>query len=122
MTKLVFCLHRLPHLSREEFQRYWYERHGPLVRGHAAALGIRRYVQTHTLEHPVNDVLRDSRGGTDAFDGVAELRWESVEELAAATATDAGRAASLALLEDERKFIDLERSTLFVAVERPVVA
>jgi uncharacterized protein (TIGR02118 family) len=122
MTKLVFCLRRLPHLSREEFQRYWYERHGPLVRGHAAALGIRRYVQTHTLEHPVNDVLRDSRGGTDAFDGVAELWWESVEELAAATATDAGRAASLALLEDERKFIDLERSTLFVAVERPVVA
>jgi len=32
MVKLVFCLTRLPHLSREEFQRYWRERHGPLVR------------------------------------------------------------------------------------------
>ncbi|HBT35125.1 MAG TPA: EthD family reductase, partial [Hyphomonas sp.] len=23
MIKLTFCLRRLPHLSREEFQRYW---------------------------------------------------------------------------------------------------
>jgi hypothetical protein len=27
MIKLVFCLRRLPHLSREEFQRYWLESH-----------------------------------------------------------------------------------------------
>jgi hypothetical protein len=45
MVKLVFCLTRLPHLSRAEFQRYWRERHGPLVRESAKALGIRRYVQ-----------------------------------------------------------------------------
>jgi len=122
MTKLVFCLRRLPHLSREEFQRYWYDRHGPLVRSHAAALRIRRYVQTHTLDHPLNDGLQASRGGPQAFDGVAELWWDSVDELAAATASEAGRAASLTLLEDERKFIDLERSPLFVAVERPIVA
>jgi hypothetical protein len=24
MIKLTFCLRRLPHLSREEFQRYWF--------------------------------------------------------------------------------------------------
>jgi len=30
-VKLVYCLHRLPHLSREEFQKYWREKHGPLV-------------------------------------------------------------------------------------------
>ena len=32
MIKLVFCLRRLPHLSREAFQRYWLDSHGPLVR------------------------------------------------------------------------------------------
>jgi uncharacterized protein (TIGR02118 family) len=122
MTKLVFCLRRLPHLSREEFQRYWIEQHGPLVRAHAAALGIRRYVQTHTLEHPLNDVLQASRGGPDGYDGVAELWWDDPETLAAASATPEGRAASAALLEDERRFIDLARSPLFVALERPVVA
>ena len=40
MLKLMFCLHRLPHLSVEEFQDYWYNQHGPLVRS-VAALGPR---------------------------------------------------------------------------------
>ena len=39
MIKLVFCLRRLPHLSREEFHRYWLDTHGPLVRERAPALG-----------------------------------------------------------------------------------
>ncbi len=121
MIKLVFCLRRLPHLSREEFQHHWHERHAPLVRAHAAALGIRRYVQTHTLDHPLNDALRASRGGPEPYDGVAELWWDDADALAAATTTDAGRAAGLALLEDERRFIDLARSPLFVAVERPIL-
>jgi hypothetical protein len=53
MVKLVFCARRLPHLSRAEFQKYWHENHGPLVKKYAAALGIRRYVQVHTLDHPI---------------------------------------------------------------------
>jgi len=122
MIKLVFCLHRLPQLSRAEFQRYWHEQHAPLVRSHAATLGIRRYVQTHTLEHPLNDALQASRGGPDAYDGVAELWWDSADALAAAIATPEGRAAGEALLADERQFIDLARSPLFVAVERPIIA
>jgi uncharacterized protein (TIGR02118 family) len=122
MMKLVFCLRRLPHLSREEFQRYWFERHAPLVRSHADVLGIRRYVQTHTLADPLNDALRASRGGPEEYDGVAELWWDSEEALAAATATPEGQAAGAALLADERTFIDLARSPLFVATERPIIA
>src|SRR5262245_64685648 len=52
MIKLVFCCRRRPELGREEFQRYWLERHGPLVRSLRAALPMRRYVQSHTLETP----------------------------------------------------------------------
>jgi uncharacterized protein (TIGR02118 family) len=121
MIKLVFCLRRLPTLSPEEFRRYWYERHAPLVRSHADTLGIRRYVQTHAIGHAVADALRASRGGPAGYDGVAELWWDSLEALVAASATEAGRAASLALLEDERTFIDLARSPLFVAEERPII-
>ena len=51
MVKLVFCLRRLPHLSLAEFQEYWLQKHGPLVRSHAETLRIRRYVQTHTLDN-----------------------------------------------------------------------
>ena len=61
MIKLVFALRRRGDLSRDEFQRYWREHHAPLVRSHAEVLGIRRYVQVHTLPdelhapHPVVD-------------------------------------------------------------------
>jgi len=121
MVKLVFCLHRLPALSRADFQRYWRERHGPLVRRHAATLRVRRYVQLHSCDDPLNDVLRASRGAPESYDGIAELWWESRDELAAATASPEGRQAGLELLEDERRFIDLGRSPLWIAEELPVI-
>ncbi len=121
MVKLVFCLRRLPHLSREAFQRYWLDTHGPLVRSHATTLRIRRYVQLHTLETPVNAMLQQSRDTPAAYDGIAELWWDSVEDLMASTASDAGRAASQALLDDERRFIDLQQSPLWIAEEHTVI-
>jgi len=121
VIKLVFCLRRLPHLSLEEFQRYWLEKHGPLVRSHTATLRIRRYVQVHTLNSTVNEALRMSRDTGEPYDGVAELWWGNVGDLAAATATPKGQKAALELVEDERKFIDLPRSVIWVAEEHPVV-
>jgi uncharacterized protein (TIGR02118 family) len=121
MIKLVFCLRRLPQLSREEFQRYWREQHGPLVARHADALRIRRYVQLHTRTDDVNQALRDSRGGPEEFDGVAELWWQDREDLLAAVASEAGQQAGRELLEDERRFIDLPRSPVWIADELVVL-
>ncbi len=121
MVKLSFCLRRRAGMSREEFQRYWREVHGPLVRSFAGVLRIRRYVQTHTSATPYNDALRQSRGGPEGYDGVAELWWESMEDLTEAVASHEGRAAGLALLEDERTFIDLAASPLFVGEEHEIV-
>jgi uncharacterized protein (TIGR02118 family) len=121
MVKLVFCARRLPGLTRAEFQRYWRETHGPLVLRHAGALRIRRYVQVHTLDTPLNAALRASRGGPEEFDGVAELWWDSLVELQAGVGSPEGRAAGEALLEDERRFIDLARSPLWLGQEHPVV-
>ena len=123
MIKLTFCLHRLPSLSRDEFQRYWREQHAPLVASHAATLRIRRYVQMHSLADgdPVNAGLRASRGGPEDYDGVAELWWDSLDDLAAAAPSEEGRAASLAPLEDERRFIDLARSPLWLGREHVVI-
>jgi uncharacterized protein (TIGR02118 family) len=117
MVKLVFALRRLPHLTRAEFQRYWRERHAPLVEKHRDALGIRRYVQLHTRELPQNEALRLSRGAPEAFDGVALLWFDSAE----LRATPAAAAAAAELLEDERRFIDHARSPLFLADEHAVI-
>ena len=117
MIKLSFALRRLPQLSREEFQRTWRQDHAPLVEKHREALRIRRYVQLHTTDDALNEALRASRGGPEPYDGVAELWWDSLEDLAAVVATPEGAAAGAALLEDERRFIDLERSPLWLGRE-----
>jgi EthD domain len=48
MVKILFCLRRLPTLSVQEFQNYWYEVHAPLVKKHQQVLRIARYVQFHS--------------------------------------------------------------------------
>jgi len=121
MIKLTFCLRRLPQLSRDEFQRYWHETHAPLVRSVADVLRIRGYVQLHTTTTALNDALRASRGGPEEYDGVAELWWDSLEDLAAAMNTPEGAAAGAALLEDEKRFIDLERSPLWLGQENEIL-
>ena len=121
MLKLVFPLRRLATLSREQFQKYWLETHGPLVRRHAQALRIRRYVQLHTVDDPLNAVLRESRGAEEPYDGVAELWWDSREDLERTLATPEAQQAARELLEDEKRFIDLARSTLWLATERPIL-
>jgi uncharacterized protein (TIGR02118 family) len=121
MIKLTFCLVRLPHLTREAFQAYWFETHAPLVAGVADTLQIRRYVQLHSLPPEASAGLRASRDGPDDYDGVAELWFDSLEAMAANSERPEAREAGRLLLEDERRFIDLRRSPLWFGRERVIV-
>lgn len=121
MIKLTFCLHRLPRLTRQAFQDYWRTQHAPLVAKHAQVLRIRRYVQLHALTTPFNDALRASRAAPQMYDGVAELWWDSLDDLMASGESDAARDAGHELLEDERRFIDLTRSPLWLGEEKEIV-
>ncbi|MBV9331782.1 MAG: EthD domain-containing protein [Alphaproteobacteria bacterium] len=120
MIKLTFCLHRLPGMSREAFQEYWFNIHAPLVARHSATLRIKRYVQMHSTSDPLNDVIGTSRRAPAMYDGVAELWWDSLEDLRA-PATPERVAAAQDLLEDERRFIDLARSPLFLGYEKAII-
>ncbi|MFL6603449.1 MAG: EthD domain-containing protein [Steroidobacteraceae bacterium] len=122
MVKLIFCLTRRPELSHAEFIDYWYQKHAPLLRKHAEAIGILKYVQSHTLEHPVNELLRRSRSAADGYDGVAEIYYQSAEALHRAMFDPTAQSAGKALLEDEKRFIDLARSALFVCSEQTIIA
>ncbi len=122
MIKLVFTLSRRPEMTREEFQAYWREQHAPLVSRHAEALRIRRYVQTHAQTSELATAQSAARGSeADLYDGQAELWWDSLDDIAAAVSTPTGQQAALELLEDERRFIDLERSPLWIGEEHLVV-
>lgn len=115
---IVFCLRRLESLSQQEFLDYWAGRHAPLVRECAGALHIRRYEQSHPVDSRAGVVLASVRGAPEPFDGVATLWFDTVEDMQAAGATPEGRAAAKRLLEDERRFIDLARSPIWLADPR----
>jgi len=122
MIRLVFALRRKSELSLDEFHDYWRRKHGPLVASFAEDLNILRYVQTHTIEDGSNEAAQKARGNMEPhYDGVAEVWWSTEAELEAAVASDAGRAAGAALLEDEATFIDLPQSPLWFAYEYPQV-
>lgn len=121
MIKLTFCLKRLPHLSREEFQAYWRGTHAPLVASVAETLQIRRYVQLHSVPAELSAPIGASRNAPEDYDGVAELWFDSLEAVVANGASEAAREAGAMLLEDERKFIDLSRSPLWWGEEHVVV-
>ncbi|HEX5379786.1 MAG TPA: EthD domain-containing protein [Phenylobacterium sp.] len=121
MIKLTFCLVRLPHLSRSEFQDYWFNTHGPLVKSVGEVLGIRRYVQMHSMPDEFSEPLRASRDAPAPFDGVAQLWYDSLEDLGARMQDEAARKASALLLEDEKKFIDHRRSPLWWGEEKPII-
>jgi uncharacterized protein (TIGR02118 family) len=123
MVDIVFLVRRRQELSPEEFHRYWRDEHGPLVKRYAGALGIRRYTQLHTLDTPLAEVLRAGRNcDADVFDGVALVSFESVDTLGAAASTAEGQNAGRALLEDERRFLDLERCVISFAEPHEVIA
>ena len=122
MIKLTFCLKRLPHLSHAEFCDYWRNSHGPLVEARKDVLRIRRYVQVHSLNPDERLAIQDARGAPQAFDGVAELWFDSLDDLNAYREDRAIAKAGRELLEDEKTFIDLARSPLWLGTEHELVA
>jgi uncharacterized protein (TIGR02118 family) len=122
MIKLLFCLRRIPALTREGFQDYWLNTHAPLVQSVAPLLRIQRYVQSHSFSDPRLAPVVAARGAAIApYDGVAELWWKDIDDIVAAGATPESRAAGRRLLEDERRFIDLANSPLFFVHEHEII-
>jgi uncharacterized protein (TIGR02118 family) len=120
MLKFVYCVRRHPELSLEAFRKYWLEKHGPLVKQYAQALRARRYVQSHTLDTPLNSYAQQPRGTREPYDGITEVWWDSAEDLAAALQTPEGQQANLLLAEDEGRFCDLPRCSVFFTEERTI--
>jgi hypothetical protein len=78
---------------------------------------MRRYVQSHTLDTPLNAAVADARGAPKPYDGIMEGWWDSEEALLATLSSPEAQAASRDLLEDEARFIDLPRSAIFFTRE-----
>lgn len=85
MVKLIALLKRKPGLSREEFERRWLEGHTPLSTRLPGLIAYRINIATP----------RQPAGTSDepAYDGTAELWWESIDAMEAAFDSEIGAAA-----------------------------
>ena len=112
MVKLIVAVRKRPDLSIEAFQRHWREEHARRVRECPATRKyVRRYVQCHTLPAMYEN-------GTVAFDGTAELWFDSVEgQMAFFTDPDYLRDVQ----PDEDRFADMTQTVAFVTEELTVI-
>ena len=113
----MMCLCRRSDLSRAEFQDYWQNQHGPFFQANAAVMRSKRYVQSHTIDSPLNQAMMESRGMLPEYDGVAEVWFESEEDLLQAMGTAEMQELSKALLKDEGNFVDHAKSSAFIVRE-----
>jgi uncharacterized protein (TIGR02118 family) len=121
MIRLTYCLRMLPGMSRQDFQTYWRKKHGPLVASYSTVMRIRKYIQVHTLEDPMNQEMRDSWGTAEPYDGVAELWWDSRQDIIEVFENPEALEAIQILVEDEKNFIDLKRSPGWYGYEVPQI-
>lgn len=119
LVKLVFPLRLRADVGFEAGQLDWRTRHGPLIRSQAMASGILRYIQVHRFASALEPGFRESRGVVvDAYAGHAELWFDrSQMSLASPARIEAARRA----VQDESRFIDFDRSSIWLAHEHVIV-
>ena len=120
MIKLVYAIARRAGMPPEAFRDHWLNVHGPKVSARAGAIGALKYVQSHLLDHPANEGLRAPRDMRPPLDGITEIWWDSLDAFNAAYATPEGAEADRVLAEDEERFIDFSRSSVFMTQEHPI--
>jgi len=120
VIKLVYVIVRRQGLTAEAFRDYWLNTHGPLVAAQARALKLRKYVQSHPIDEVASEAMRAVRGMRQPADGLTEVWWNSLEDFQSAYATREGQSAGQLLAEDEAKFIDFEKSAVFLTEEHVI--
>jgi EthD domain len=118
VVKTHFPLRHRSDMTTEQAQRFWRSNHGPLVRSMAPALGLLRYQQVHRFETPLEAVLREERGTVvEPYTGHAEM-WS--DRLSSTRSPEAAQFRERAI-EDEGRFIDFARSSMWIGKEHVLV-
>ena len=71
MVKTITFIKRKPGMSVDDFGQYWRKQHAAIV---TKLPGLRRYVQCHTIPSGY-------RNGEPAYDGVAEVWFDSTDAM-----------------------------------------
>lgn len=114
MITMIVFVRRKSGLSHDEFSRYWFERHGPLVKSIPEFMRhVRKYIQYHRA--PGQAATGSLFGDIPDYDGVGEIWFDSREAM-----NEAFREPRyLEIIKpDELRFIDIEGCLSFIGDER----
>lgn len=117
MITMIVYVKRAKGMTREEFSKYWFDNHAPLVLGTPEFMRhVRKYIQYHYApgEAEAGSLFGDI---ADDYDGVGEIWFDSREAMNAAL----NEPVYLKNVKpDEHRFIDLDNCLSFVAEERVI--
>ncbi len=102
MCKMIVVLFRRSDFTRQRFQAYLREVHGPMAE---RLPGLIAYRQNHVID----DTTRRDPG----WDAVVEMWWDTRDAMEAAWRTPEGRAAT----DDLAAFADLDRTSWSIVNE-----
>jgi uncharacterized protein (TIGR02118 family) len=112
LIKVIVAIVRKPGMTPVEFHAHWRTQHARLVSGSSAARRyIRRYIQAHT-------VPSEYANGEPAFDGMAELWFDSIEDRNQFYSDPEYLAT---VKPDEALFADMTRTQFIVTDEELVI-
>lgn len=114
--KVTYLLKRRNDLSQAACHETWLKDHGPLVKSFAEPLKMAKYVQSHTIPGLGGDAP-NPRGFEPGLDGITEVWVNSLADLEGGGATEEGRRGAMALVEDERRFVQMDASRCFLTRE-----
>lgn len=116
MIKMLQCVRKDPALSASEFRKRWQE-YGNKLGKLAEEMNAVRVVLSTTLAIDLNRRLSEDRGTLPAFDGVAEISWESGAELMEASEQDTMQRRIAQLRRFQDSFLELSTSSIFLVAE-----
>jgi hypothetical protein len=118
--KCTYLLARRADLTVEACHQTWLTDHGPLVASFAKDLRMARYIQSHAIAPEINQGFVAARGLAEPLDGITEVWTRSTADADTGGATEGARRAGPALVEDERRFVEMGRSRCFFTKEHEI--
>jgi len=116
-VKCTYLLKRRNDLTVEACHRTWLVDHGPLVASFARGLRMSRYIQSHAIAPETNAGFVASRGLAEPLDGITEVWLPSLDP---GGDPDEARRGGAAMVEDERRFVEMGRSRCFFTREHEI--
>lgn len=107
MVKAIYFIRRKHRMPLGHFRSHWLGEHARLVK---RIPGLRRYVQSHTLDSGY-------RAHEPVYDGIAELWYDDTDSMRRAAATAEGSAAAA----DQPNFIDMPSFAFVITEERQIL-